>query len=302
MTKTYPANGRVKLYTLLADNPSTKSLKSGAVKSDLIEFEFADYAKANLGFKPMVREAAFDWGELAIVAFLQAKEFGKPLVLLPAPISGRLQHHCIVYNSEFTSLKPTELAGKRIGVRAYTQTTGAWIRGILQNEYGMDPSTVEWVTFEEPHVAEAVEPPNVVRAEKGKKLQQMLLDGELDAVLVGDSSAPDDNRIKTVIPDPKQAGLEWYARTKAMPMNHMAVVHADLSRQRPDVVKELYRLLLESRDLDTKLVNGLQTRPFGVEALRPQLELIIEYALQQKLLTRKLTVEELFDDTTRTLG
>lgn len=301
MPKSYPATGPVKLHSLLADNPSTKSFKSGAVKSDLVSFDFEEHELVHHAFKPMVREGRFDWGELAIVTFLQAKYYGKPLVLVPAVIGGRFQHHCVAYNSDRGTLAPKDLNGKRIGVRSYTQTTGAWIRGILQNEYGVDPAGVRWVCFEDAHLAEFKDPPNVERAPKGKKLAQMLLDGEIDAAMLG-NDMPKDPRVKTVIPDPKKDAKEWYERHHAIPMNHVVVVSKELSEQRPDVVRELYRMLLESRDLDTKPVDGLQMRPFGAKALRGALEMIIDYAVQQKILGRRLSVDELFDDTTRTLG
>lgn len=301
MSKTYPASGPVTLHTLLADNASTKSFKSGAIKSDLVRFDFEEYELVHNAFKPMVREGRFDWGELAIVTFLQAKFYGKPLVLLPAVIGGRFQHQCVAYNSDRGTLAPKDLVGKRIGVRSYTQTTGAWIRGILQSEYGVDPASVHWVCFEDAHLAEFKDPENVERAPNGKKLVQMLLDGEVDAAMLG-SDMPKDPRVKTVIPDPQKDAMEWYAREKIVPMNHMIVVNEELSRQRPDVVRELYRMLLESRDLDTKPINGIQMRPFGVAALRPALEKIIDYAFQQKIIGRKLSVDELFDETTARLG
>lgn len=302
MTHPYPATGPVRLHTLLAEkNASTKSLTSDALKSDLVSFDFDAPELIHHGFKPMVREGKFDWGELAIVTFLQAKFYGKPLVLLPAVIGGRFQHNCVAYNSEFGTLKPADLNCKRIGVRSYTQTTGVWIRGILQNEYGVDPAGVHWITFEDAHLAEYKEPANVVLAPKGKKLKDMLFAGEVDAAMIG-SDMPKDDRIKTVIPDPRKDALAWHARTGVIPMNHMVVVREELSKQRPDVVREIYRMLLESRDLDTQPVDGLQMRPFGVEALRPSLEMIIDYAFQQKVIGRKLSVDELFDDTTRKLG
>ncbi|MCW1411280.1 ABC transporter substrate-binding protein [Rhizobium sp. 1AS11] len=302
MTHSYPTSGPVTLHTLLADkNASTKSLTSGVIKSDLVSFNFDAPELIHNGFKPMVRDGKYDWGELAIVTFLQAKFYGKPLVLIPAVIGGRFQHQCVAYNSEHGTLKPSDLDGKRIGVRSYTQTTGAWIRGILQNEYGVDPASVEWVVFEDAHLAEYKEPSNVHLAPKGKKLKEMLFAGELDAAMIG-SDMPDDPRIKTVIADPKKDALDWHEKTGIIPMNHMVVARPELSQQRPDVVREIYRMLLESRDLDTKPSNGLQMRPFGVEAMRTSLEAIIEYALQQKIIERRLSVDELFDDTTRALG
>src|SRR6202043_3843927 len=137
-------------------------------------------------FKPLVREAKFDLAEVAIVTFLQAKQYGKPYALIPATVVGRGQLHTIAYNPERGDLKPGGLNGKTVGVRAYTQTTGVWVRGILAESYGVDLDSVRWVTFEEGHVAEYTDPPNVGRAPQGKQLVQMLIDGEIDAAIVGD--------------------------------------------------------------------------------------------------------------------
>jgi 4,5-dihydroxyphthalate decarboxylase len=297
----YPKSGPIVLDSLLADNASTKSLKAGEIKSDLVSFHFNEFELIHEAFKPMIREGRFDWGELAIVTFLQAKAQGAPLVLLPAVIGGRFQHHCVAYNSDFSTLAPADLNGKRIGVRSYTQTTGVWIRGILQNEYGVDPNSVEWVTFEDAHVPGYVAPPNVVRAPDGKKLKKMLFDGEIDAAMLG-KDMPKEPNIKPVIADPKGTARAWYDKRHIVPMNHMVVVRDTLSRQRPDVVRELYRMLEASRDRDTSPADGIQMRPFGVENLRAALETVIEYAVQQKVIDKRLSVDQLFDDTTRALG
>src|ERR1051326_2890081 len=83
----------MKLHTLIGNYPNAMAMKDGRVKSDLIEWDFADFPVPNRGFKPMVREHRFDCGELAIVTFLQAREFGLPYVLLPATVVGRGQLH-----------------------------------------------------------------------------------------------------------------------------------------------------------------------------------------------------------------
>src|SRR6516225_8628928 len=169
---------KTKLYTLLGDYPNTMALKKGEVTSRLVEFEFADVKVSNTAFKPLVREAKFDLGELAIVTYLQAKAYGKPYVLIPATVLGRGQHHTVAYNPQRGPLRISDLTGKRVGVRAYTQTTGAWVRGFLTDDYGVDPGKIRWVTFEDPHLAEYHEPEFVTRAPQGKTLVQMLLDGE----------------------------------------------------------------------------------------------------------------------------
>ena len=132
------AQGRLTLNTMLGNYPNTKALKSGEIRSDLIDFDFVEVKVANNLFKKVVREAAYDFAELAIVTYLQARTYGKPYVLLPAVVVGRGQHHTIAYNAERGVLDPSELAGKRVGVRAYTVTTGTWVRGILAQDYGVD--------------------------------------------------------------------------------------------------------------------------------------------------------------------
>src|SRR5260221_1091116 len=174
-----------KLVTMLGNYPNTAALKDGKLKSDLIDFDFVEVKVANNQFKQIVREAKYDVGELAIATYLQAKSFNKPYVLIPAVLVSRGQHHTIAYNADRGDLKPSDLAGKRVGLRAYTVTTATWVRGILAEEYGLDLSKDEWITFEDPHVAEYPDPPAIKRASPGKELVQMLLDGEIDAAVVG---------------------------------------------------------------------------------------------------------------------
>ena len=115
------AHGPVVLHSLLGNHPNTKALKSGQVSSPLVTFDYFEVKVANTQFKAMVRDLKYDFGELAIVGFLQAKTYGKPYVLLPATIVGRSQHHTIFYNAERGPLKASDLTGKRVGVRAYTR-------------------------------------------------------------------------------------------------------------------------------------------------------------------------------------
>lgn len=291
----------LRLNALFGDYPNLRALKSGAVRSPLVAFDFAGVKQAYEGFKPMVRENAFDVGELAIVTFLQAKAYGKPFVLVPAVAYARPQHHMMVHNTERGSLGPRDLPGHRVGVRAYSQTTGAWLRGILRHEYGVDTARVKWVTFEDPHVAECSDPPGVERAESGKKLLDMLLAGEVDAAIL--AQIPDDPRIKPVIPDPHVAAREWSRKHGVVPINHPVVVSAELSRTRPDVVKEIYRLLVESKAAAGAPPSGEpDPLPFGVKANRRALEMIIAYCAEQRLIPKSFAVDELFDDTTGALG
>jgi 4,5-dihydroxyphthalate decarboxylase len=292
---------KLTLHTMLGNYPITRPLKTGAVRSGLVDFDFVEVKVANNLFKKAVRDAAYDVAELAIVTYLQAKAYGKPYVLLPAVVVSRGQHHTIAYNADRGTLKPADLNGKRVGVRAYTVTTGTWVRGILASDYGVDLDKVEWITFEDPHVAEYRDPDFVKRAAAGKELVQMLLDGEIDAAVVGDKLP--DPRLKHLIPDADAAARTWAERHGGVPINHMVVVREDLSRSRPDVVRDVFRQLCESKRAAGLPDGGvLDPYRFGLEACRSSLDVIIDFCWQQKLIPRRMSVDELFDETTAALA
>lgn len=293
--------GRTTLHTLLGDYPHTRALRTGALRSDLVAFAFADIAPANRGFKPLVREHAFDLGELAIVTYLQAKAQGAPYVLIPVTVMGRGQLHTIAYDPVRGLIEPADLPGRRVGVRAYSQTTGVWLRGMLEELYGVDPARIRWVTFEDAHVAGYPDPPHIERAPKGKELVPMLLAGELDAAIVGDAFP--DPRLAPLVPD-AEAQNRAYARSHGgVPINHMLAIREPLAAARPDIVREVFRLFRASNAAAglPQPEDGLDPLRFGVEANRRSLETIIAYAVKQKLIPHLVTVDDLFTDAARRL-
>lgn len=291
-----------KLHSLLGDYPNTCALKEGRVPSSLVNLNFADVKVPSTAFKRVVRQIEFDVAELAIITYLQAKAHGKPLVLLPARVGPtRFQHQCLVHNIE-RPMTPADLVGKRVGMRAWSQTTPTWVRGILADQYGVDLDRVHWMTFEDPHVAEFRDPPGVVRAPAGKDLLKMLAAGELDAAIIGHNT-PDDPRIQPMIANHEEAAKQWARKHKAVPINHMVVVKESLSRAQPEVVRDIYRMLKEARQAGGEPTTSgeFDMAPYGVEANRTALQLAIDLAAAQNLLPRKLTVDELLDATTREL-
>ncbi|NWG23222.1 MAG: hypothetical protein HXY30_02200 [Pseudorhodoplanes sp.] len=284
----------VTLRIAIGDYPHTLPLKRGEVTSPTLKLDFVEVKPMHHAFKPMVREHAFDASELALVTILQARAYNKGLTLLPAAMLARFQHHTCLYNSERGVLRPADLAGKRIGVRSYSQTTGAWIRGIIENDYDVDLGGVQWVTFEDGHVPEARDPDDVIRARPGQDITQMLIDGEIDAAIYG-AAMPDDPRLRSVIPDPDAAARAWYGKYGVIPVNHMVVVPDELAKAQPLAVAELYRLLEESKRIaGLPKAGAIDNAPFGRDANRPCLEMMIEFAVQQKLIPRKLSVDELW--------
>ena len=190
----------------------------------------------------------------------------------------------MLYNADRGTLTPKDLAGKRVGVRAYSVTTGAWIRGILAEDYGVDIDKVKWVTFEDAHVAEFKDPPTVTRAAAGKEIGAMLVAGELDAAIM--AAVPTDPNLKPVIPDPEAAGKRWGEKNHAIQLNHLVVVKNTVPQKTAD---EVYQILVDSK----KAAGNPPMLPHGLEENRHNLEVAIDVAYKGKLIPRRLTVEEL---------
>jgi 4,5-dihydroxyphthalate decarboxylase len=273
----------MKLKTLIGDYPVTKQFRTHTERLELAQYQ-GSVASA---FKRVVRNLEFDVAEMAIMTFLVAKAFNKPYRLLPFVVMARYQHPYLVFNSETSpGLTPQGLAGKKVGVRSYSVTTGAWIRGILAEDYGVDLSRIQWVTFEEAHVAEFKDPPNVQRAAAGKDINAMLLAGELDAAILG--AIPADPRLQPVIRDPEAAGKKWGEKHGAIQLNHLVGVKNTVPKATAD---EVYGLLLESK----KAAGNPPMLPHGLDANRRNLEVAIECAWKQNMIPRKYEVEELFE-------
>ena len=236
----------IALRTVLGNYPHTLALKRGEIASAAVTLDFVEVKPTNLAFKPMVREQQFDVCEIAIVTFLQAKAYGKPLALIPAVMLGRFQHHCMLYNRQRGTVTPQNLAGKRVGVRAYTVTTGVWARGILASEYGVDLDKVTWVIFDEEHVQEYHKdyPANVVY-QAGANLGAMVANGELAAAIgVGRVDSPD---VKPLIPNAREAEAAWYQKTGLYPINHTVVVKDSLLQADPTLAPRLFTAFKEAK-------------------------------------------------------
>ena len=268
------------LRTLMGDHAVTKQFKTRSDKFDFVEVK----GSAAQFFKRVVRDHEFDVAEMAIMTHLIAKAHAKPYRMLPFVVLARFQHPYLVYNAARGDLKPEELHGKRVGVRSYSVTTGAWIRGILAEDHGIDIDKVKWLTFEEAHVAEFRDPPNVERAPAGKEIGAMLATGELDAAIM--AAVPTDPNLKPLIRDPEAAGKRWGEKHHAIQLNHLVVVKNTVPKK---VADEVYQLLIDSR----KAAGEPPMLPAGLEANRRNFEVAIDCAYKQRLIPRRYTVEEL---------
>ena len=300
--------------TALGSYPHTQALKDGTVTPRGIKLEYVDVgSNIILGFPRMVRSLEFDVSELAITTYLTARAFNKPFTMLPVVVARNFHHGAMSYNVKSGIQKPKDLEGKRVGVRSYTVTAGVWNRAVLATEYGVDLDKITWVTYEEPHVKEYQSPGNVVRAPEGKTLPGMLRAGETDAAIgAGITDSPD---IRPLIPDARNAEADWYRRKGIYPINHTVVIKDELLASDPWIAQELFSAFKASKEIYLKRLEAEgpsspedETRirlknliggdpwPYGVEQNRKALETLIQFAYDQKVLPRKVSIEEVLPE------
>ena len=289
------------LRSVLGDYPHTSALKRGALRSPDVDLQFTTVEPVHKAFAPMVRRAAYDMCELAIVTYLQAKAYGKPVVLLPAVVASRFQRGCLIHHRAHGVVTPASLATARIGVRAYTQTTGMWVRAHLAEDYGLPIETMRWITRDGAHVEEYVDPPMVAHAPTDKSLPDMLRDGDIDAAILG-NDLPKDNEFAPVIPDHAAADRTWYSAHDFMPINHMVVVSRDAARSMPDAIRAAYGLLKRADAEAPAPAGAPKPTLFGFERLRAPIQFTLDTCRSQLLLPRPLSVDEVFADAEALLG
>jgi 4,5-dihydroxyphthalate decarboxylase len=299
---------------------ATKPLKDGTVTTPGIQFEFADLTSLIPAYRRMVRDQAYDVCELPIVTYLLARSWGRPLTALPIFLRHGFFHHWIVCRADSDIQQPRDLEQRRVAVRAYTVTPPTWVRGILRSAYGVDLDRVTWVTDDEDHVPEYQRPPNVVSAPAGTTLAQLFQQGDLEAGFIGPAGigATDQTATRPVIADPESAAFEWFQRTRIYPLQNVVVVpntlleaHPGLAGELIDTFKRATAAYLEQLDRDGPATPDdaalLRRReivgdplPSGLAANVRALQTIMEFAVDQHILTRTLDVAELFPP--RTLG
>lgn len=290
------------IRTMLGTYPKTQPLKDGTLASPFVHLDFAAVDTAQKAFKDVVRHEKYDVAELAIITFLQAFEAGKPYVMLPFVMNGGFHHKSIVVRDDAT-FTARELAGRKVAMRAYTQTTPTWVRGILTDDYGVRLPDVQWLSQEGAHVADYVEPEWVSRFESALSLEAMLRAGEVDAIIAGGGLSSEPG-IRPLIPAPAEAAAAWQARTHAVPVNHVVTVKRSLAQAYPEAVREVYRLLCEAKEQaqQGKPQAVVDLQPVGFDKLGPAIELAVRYAFEQRLIMRRYAPEELYGPVLDILG
>jgi 4,5-dihydroxyphthalate decarboxylase len=233
----------------------------------------------------MAVDQAYDVSEMALVTYMLARVFDKPIVGLPIVLVRSSLLPGLVTAEDSPITDPRELAGKTLGIRSYTQTSGVWVRGILQDGFGLDLGSLKWVTFEGAHLNEYTDPPNVTRAESDKNMLDMVKSGELAAAI----GLPAGSGVRSLVPDAAKAEAEWAQKAGVRTVNHIVVVRQDLVDKDPQLKQKLTDLFERARGS-----NGASVPPIGVEPNRKAFETLARYAHEQGVTPKQFTMEELF--------
>jgi len=319
----------LRLTFAIADYPHTAALKSGEVRFEGIAPQLIDVKPQIAAYRRMVRDVAFDVCELAPTTYIIARAYKAPFVALPIFVMRRFHHAGLLIRPDAGIATPKDLEGRKVGVRAYSVTTGVWTRSILADEYSLDCSRVTWVVDDEEHVRELKLPSNVVHA--GRSLADMMAAGELQAgfdanagigragppVAEWDRTPVPASNYPDLFPDPEPLEADWYRRTGVYPMHGTIVVKEAVLKEHPWVAgsiaaafqaaKERWLAKLRSgvaqsavdrKYLALSRIVGSDPLPYGLKANLPAIRALMAATFDQKLIPRRMAIEELFLDPT----
>ena len=318
-----------RLKIAIASYGHTKEIKSGAAAIAGVVPDFVEVAPIIGAFRRMVRDLEFDVCEMAPTTYMIARALGAPFIALPIFLMRRFHHGGFVVRPDSGIKVPKDLEGKRVGVRAYSVTTGVWTRGIFVNEYGLDSSKVTWVVDDEEHVTSLKLPPNVVHAPQGKSLQSMMKAGEIQAGFTGPAgvgragppvsgwdkagaAAAAADTYPELIANVDQVEAAWFRRTGIYPIHGLVVVKDEHVRRHPWLPRALMDAFVAAKEPylgqlrrasgdsaeDKRYRNFLSLMsdplPYGMAANRASIDALVTYSLQQKLIPSRPQLDQVF--------
>lgn len=280
------------LRTAVGKHDHVKPLKDGRVQSKHVRLDFQEFEPLPKAFRTMVRGDELDVSEMAIVTHLLAHHYGKPITGIAIPLWSRLPHANLVCPADSAIRGPRDLENTRVGVRAFAQTSGIWVRGILKADYGVDLDSITWVTMEDAHLTEYEDPSIAVRNDKPMALRALMMAGELSAIM-GEREV-DPSGIRTVVADGEAVAKAWIARTGIHPINHVLTVRNSLLKDHPWLAKELMAMFDEARHIAETEDGATPPPAYGMEASRRSLQMAFDFSADQRITPRIYTVDELF--------
>lgn len=267
----------------------------------------------------MLRHEEFDVCELSLVAYLVARDQGRKFTAIPVFPHRRFRHGYMVKRSDCGIEKPADLNGKRVGLDTLQNSAGLWMRGILQDHYGVDLRSIEWWCQEEEDVPfEPASWMKLQRVPKGKDIDGMLLSGELEGALYPETLPSVRNKspkVALLFPNPKEAEADYYKRSGIFPIMHTVVVKNHILEENPWVAVSFLQAFQKSKEIcyqrmkdprnfalvwvkeimqEQEAIFGADPWPYNVDENRKALEAVVRYEYDQGMIRKKYEIEELF--------
>ena len=305
----------------------TEALANGTVRPDGIDLNFMALDVEETFFR-MLRNQEFDVAELSMSSYcVTLGRENPPFIAIPVFPSRFFRHSCIFVSEKSGIREPADLAGKRIGVPEYQMTAPVWIRGILQDEYGIDPASVTYLTGgeEEPGREEKLKLnlPERFRLEAigpEQTLSRMLADGEIDALYTARAPSTfysEKGKVRRLFSDFVDVEKAYFAKTGIFPIMHVIAIRRSVYERDRWIAQALYKAFSETQrqayeDLlisaslktmlpwqiasveDTIATLGQQWWPYGIDRNRHVIETFTRYHHEQGLSPRQLGIEEMF--------
>jgi 4,5-dihydroxyphthalate decarboxylase len=303
----------------------TQSLRDGSIRPDGIDLTYLALQPAEI-FWHMLQFREFDASEMSLSNYATLVSGGDaPFIAIPVFPSRVFRHGYFFVHTGKGIRSPSDLAGKRGGVPEYSMTAAVYMRGLLQHEYGVRPSQVEWVQGRADRLGRKL-PPDVrlTQAPPGTELGDLLERGEIDFLMTANNPLSFRRGAPTVarlFPDYRAAEQDYFRRTRIYPIMHTVVIRRDLYERSPWVALSLYQALSAAKDRALALLQeagspkasfawlqplieeeqsiiGRDWYPYGIAANRPSLEALLHYTHEQGLADRRVALEELFAPST----
>ena len=313
---------KITLTLACGDYEITRALSDGTVRPDGIDLVVLTDMDSTTRHWRFLRNRDFDMAETSASSYIVARDQGYPIEGLPVFLHRRFRHGFVYINTTKGIEKPSDLIGKKIGVKSFLVTAGHWLRGILEHEYGVPHRSVEWFAeLDEDVPFEVPAGLKLHRLPHDKSVETMLAEGELDAVIHSSLIKPlvkGAPRVGRLFPDFKAEEQRYFAKTGIFPIMHVLGIKREIVERYPWVPINMYHAFNRAKAIAMKRMENPRIVPlawyreaweeqqavlgpdpweYGLgERNRHTLETLAGYSLEQGLLRRPWSVDELFLD------
>ena len=255
---------KLQLTLACGDYEIVRPLKEGVVQPDGVELTVLTAMDSSTRHWRFLRNNEFDIAEVSSSSYIISRDRGLPFRAIPVFLHRRFRHGFIFINATKGIKQPSDLIGRKVGVKSYQVSAVLWLRGILEHEYGVPHTSIEWLSELDEDIDFA--PPKglkLSRIQDDKSIEAMLAEGEIDALLHPDIIDPiiaKDPRVDQLFPDYKAEEIAYYKKTGIFPIMHVMGLKEELVERHPWVVPNLYKAFDAAKEIAMKRMINPRTR------------------------------------------